>query len=38
MLTDRKGNALASGSMAIVDLLEDRTLFIKEAIDPADYA
>jgi HD-GYP domain-containing protein (c-di-GMP phosphodiesterase class II) len=38
MLTDRKGNALPSGSMAIVDLLEDRTLFIKEAIDPADYA
>ena len=38
MLTDRKGNALSTGSMAIVDLLEDRTLFIKQAIDPADYA
>jgi len=38
MLTDRKGNALGTGNMAIVDLLEDRTLFIKQAIDPADYA
>jgi HD-GYP domain-containing protein (c-di-GMP phosphodiesterase class II) len=38
MLTDRKGNALSIGSMAIIDLLEDRTLFIKQAIDPADYA
>jgi len=38
MLTDRKGNALSTGSMAIIDLLEERTLFIKQAIDPADYA
>ncbi|WP_461255343.1 HD-GYP domain-containing protein [Treponema sp. R80B11-R83G3] len=38
MLTDRKGNALNSGGMEIVDLLEERTLFIKQAIDPADYA
>jgi HD-GYP domain-containing protein (c-di-GMP phosphodiesterase class II) len=38
MLTDRKGNALSTGSMAIIDLLEQRTLFIKQAIDPADYA
>ena len=38
MLTDRKGNALSTGSMAIIDLLEQRTLFIKQAIDPANYA
>jgi len=38
MLTDRKGNPLSIGSMAIIDLLEERTLFIKQAIDPADYA
>jgi HD-GYP domain-containing protein (c-di-GMP phosphodiesterase class II) len=38
MLTDKKGNALSIGSMAIIDLLEQRTLFIKQAIDPADYA
>jgi len=38
MLTDRKGNALSIGSMAIIDLLEEKTLFIKQAIDPADYA
>jgi HD-GYP domain-containing protein (c-di-GMP phosphodiesterase class II) len=38
MLADNKGNALGSGSMPIFDLLETRTLFIKEAIDPADYA
>jgi HD-GYP domain-containing protein (c-di-GMP phosphodiesterase class II) len=38
MLTDRKGNALSVGSMAVIDLLEERTLFIKQAIDPADYA
>jgi len=38
MLTDRKGNPLSAGNMANIDLLEDRTLFIKQAIDPADYA
>ena len=38
MLTDRKGNPLSIGSMAIIDLLEEKTLFIKQAIDPADYA
>jgi HD-GYP domain-containing protein (c-di-GMP phosphodiesterase class II) len=38
MLTDNKGNALGSGNMPMVDLLETRKLFIKEAIDPANYA
>jgi len=38
MLTDRKGNPLSIGSMATIDLLEEKTLFIKQAIDPADYA
>jgi HD-GYP domain-containing protein (c-di-GMP phosphodiesterase class II) len=38
MLTDIHGNALRIGCMAIVDLLENRKLFIKEAIDPANYA
>jgi len=38
MLTDRKGNPLSSGNMPTIDLLEDRTLYIKQAIDPADYA
>ncbi|MCL2443561.1 MAG: HD-GYP domain-containing protein [Treponema sp.] len=38
MLMDNKGNALGSGNMPIVDLLVERTLFIKEAIDPAEYA
>jgi HD-GYP domain-containing protein (c-di-GMP phosphodiesterase class II) len=38
MLTDNKGNALGSGNMPIFDLLETRNLFIKQAIDPADYA
>jgi HD-GYP domain-containing protein (c-di-GMP phosphodiesterase class II) len=38
MLTDNKSNALSSGTTPVFDLLETRTLFIKEAIDPADYA
>jgi HD-GYP domain-containing protein (c-di-GMP phosphodiesterase class II) len=38
MLTDKNANALSSGNMPTVDLLEERKLFIKEAIDPANYA
>jgi HD-GYP domain-containing protein (c-di-GMP phosphodiesterase class II) len=38
MLTDTKGNPLSSGNMPTVDLLETKKLFIKEAIDPANYA
>jgi HD-GYP domain-containing protein (c-di-GMP phosphodiesterase class II) len=38
ILTDKNGNVLDSKNMPIIDLLEKRTLFIKEAIDPADYA
>jgi len=38
MLTDNLGNALNAGDMPAVDLLENRKLFIKEAIDPANYA
>jgi HD-GYP domain-containing protein (c-di-GMP phosphodiesterase class II) len=38
MLTDNMGNALNAGDMPTVDLLENRKLFIKEAIDPANYA
>jgi HD-GYP domain-containing protein (c-di-GMP phosphodiesterase class II) len=38
MLTDNMGNALSAGNMPVVDLLENRKLFIKEAIDPANYA
>jgi len=37
MLTDNKGNALGSGKVTTIDLLEERTLFIKKAIDPAEY-
>jgi len=38
MLTDNMGNALSAGNMPVVDLLETRKLFIKEAIDPVNYA
>jgi len=37
MLMDRYGNALGAGDMKTVDLLAEKKLFIKEAIDPADY-
>jgi len=37
MLADTEGNALGAGDMKIVDLLADKKLFIKEAIDPATY-
>jgi HD-GYP domain-containing protein (c-di-GMP phosphodiesterase class II) len=38
ILMDTNGSPLSSGNMPIVDLLETRKLFIKEAIDPANYA
>ena len=37
MLADDKGNVIGTGNVNTVDLLEVRTLFIKEAIDPAEY-
>jgi len=37
MLTDNKGNALGSRTVNVVDLLAEKTLFIKEAIDPVEY-
>jgi len=37
MLTDDKGNVLSVGKVTTINLLEERTLFIKEAIDPAEY-
>jgi len=37
MLADNKGNVIGTGSVTTVDLLEVRSLFIKEAIDPAEY-
>jgi len=37
MLADNKGNVIGTGNVTTVDLLEVRTLFIKEAIDPAEY-
>ncbi|MCL2231171.1 MAG: HD-GYP domain-containing protein [Treponema sp.] len=37
MLTDEKGNVLSVTTVTTLNLLEDRTRFIKEAIDPAEY-
>jgi len=37
MLADNNGNVIGTGNVATVDLLEVRSLFIKEAIDPAEY-
>jgi len=37
MLTDSNGNVIGSGNINTVDLLDVKTLFIKEAIDPAEY-
>jgi len=37
MLADNKGNVIGTGNVTTVDLLEVRSLFIKEAIDPAEY-
>ncbi|MCL2800400.1 MAG: HD-GYP domain-containing protein [Treponema sp.] len=37
LLTDKEGNILGSRDIQTFDLLTERTLFIKEAIDPAVY-
>jgi HD-GYP domain-containing protein (c-di-GMP phosphodiesterase class II) len=37
MLADSKGRVVSTGNVTTVDLLETRNLFIKEAIDPAEY-
>ena len=36
MLMDNTGNVISSAKVTTVDLLEDKKLFIKEAINPAD--
>ena len=38
MLTDSRGKVLDPGKNSTVDLLADKTLFIKHAIDPEEYA
>lgn len=38
MLMDEKGNVFGSRDVVTVDLLTERTLFIKNAIDPAEFA
>jgi len=38
MLMDKHGKVHAASNLPKIDLLEDRSLFIKEAIDPAEYA
>jgi HD-GYP domain-containing protein (c-di-GMP phosphodiesterase class II) len=37
MLTDEKGNVFRPGKGEIRDLLNEKNLYIKEAIDPAEY-
>jgi len=37
IVMDKHGNA-PHADKAVIDLLENKTLFIKQAIDPADYA
>ncbi|MCL2721106.1 MAG: HD-GYP domain-containing protein [Treponema sp.] len=37
LLMDKNGDALGSGNAVSINLLADRTLFIKEAIDPAEF-
>jgi HD-GYP domain-containing protein (c-di-GMP phosphodiesterase class II) len=37
MLMDNKGNVLNSKEIYTVDLLDDRSLFIKSAVDPAEF-
>jgi HD-GYP domain-containing protein (c-di-GMP phosphodiesterase class II) len=37
MLTDKDGKVIDSKDTVIVDLLEDKTIFIKSAIDPAEF-
>ncbi|MCL2197112.1 MAG: HD-GYP domain-containing protein [Treponema sp.] len=38
MLMDKHGKVHAASNLPKIDLLDDRSLFIKEAIDPAEYA
>jgi len=38
MLMDNKGKVHGAGNLPKIDLLIDKTLFIKEAIDPAEYS
>jgi len=38
LLMDDKGDVLGSGNVIVIDLLADKTLFIKEAIDPAEFS
>ena len=36
MLMDKSGSVISSGNVTSIDLLEDKKLFIKEALNPAD--
>jgi HD-GYP domain-containing protein (c-di-GMP phosphodiesterase class II) len=38
MLMDEKGHVISSANSTTIDLLAEKTLFIKEAIDPAEYS
>jgi len=38
MLMDNEGNVLASSDVRTINLLTEKTLFIKEAIDPAEFS
>jgi len=38
MLMDNEGNVLASNEVVTINLLTEKTLFIKEAIDPAEFS
>jgi HD-GYP domain-containing protein (c-di-GMP phosphodiesterase class II) len=38
MLMDERGNVISSSNSTTIDLLAEKTLFIKEAIDPAEYS
>jgi HD-GYP domain-containing protein (c-di-GMP phosphodiesterase class II) len=37
ILIDKKGKVIASGETPTIDLLAERTLFIKQAVDPAEF-
>jgi len=37
MLMDAEGNTISFRKKEIVDLLKEKTKFIKEAIDPAEF-
>lgn len=38
MLMDEKGNVLSSGKVIRIDLLSDKSMFIKNAIDPSEFS